>query len=52
MKWSRKSERVVLSCKKGNRQRAVASHAAVPGVEFRKQGFVLSFFKIFTCLVH
>ena len=42
-----------LSCKKGNRQRAVASHPAVPGVDFRKQAFVLSvFFKIFTYLVH
>ena len=43
-KWSRKSERDLLSCKKGNRQRAVASHPAVPGVDFRKQAFVLSVF--------
>ena len=43
-KWSRKSERDLLSWKKGNRQRAVASHPAVPGVDFRKQVFVLSIF--------
>ena len=37
---------------KGNHQRAVASHPAVPGVDFRKQAFVLSvFLNIFTYLV-
>ena len=51
-KWSQKSERDLLSCKKGNRQIVVASHPMVPGVDFRKQAsapqlvisFVLSVF--------
>jgi hypothetical protein len=40
-----------LSCKKGNRQRAVGSHPAVPGVDLRKQAFVGSVFLRFSLIL-